>query len=96
MAREDKIELLKKYPEVFEEDLETFKATKAKIVVEGSVSPKYCKARPVPYAIKDKIKKELKRLEKDRTIEQVTFSEWAAPYCADSEGRSNRKNLRGL
>ena len=72
-------ELLEKYSQVFEEGLGTFKATKAKIVVEGNASPKYCKARPVPYAIKDKIEKELKRLENEGTIEQVTFSEWAAP-----------------
>ena len=74
--------MLKKYPEVFEEGLGTFKATKAKIVVDQSANPKYCKARPVPYAIKDKIEKELKRLEEEGTIEQITFSEWAAPIVS--------------
>ena len=73
------IEMLGKYQDVFEEGLGTFKATKAKIVVEENASPKYCKARPVPYALKDKIEKELQRLEEEGTIEQVTFSDWAAP-----------------
>ena len=72
-------QLLKKYPEVFEEGLGTFKAIKAKIVVEGNACPKYRKATPVPYAIKEKIEKELKRLEDEGTIEQLTFSDWAAP-----------------
>ena len=62
-------EMLKKYLEAFEKGFGTFKAPKAKIVVEGNASPKYCKARPVPYAIKDKIEKELKRLEEEGTIE---------------------------
>ena len=57
------IEMLGKYQDVFEEGLGTFKATKAKIVVEENASPKYSKARPVPYALKDKIEKELQRLE---------------------------------
>ena len=80
-------QLLKKYPEVFEEGLGTFKAIKAKIVVEGNacltkvtqVEGKYRKATPVPYAIKENIEKELKRLEDEGTIEQLTFSDWAAP-----------------
>ena len=73
------IEMLEKYQDVFEEGLRRFKATKAKIVVEENASPKYCKARPVPNALKDKIEKELQRLEEEGTIEQVTFSDWAAP-----------------
>ena len=38
------------------------------------------KARPVPYAMKRKIEAELERLQKERTIEPVQFSEWAAPF----------------
>ena len=71
--------MLKKHPEVFQEALGTLKAAKAKIVVDGNLSPKYCKATPVPYAIKDKIEKELQRLEEEGTIEKVMFSKWAAP-----------------
>ena len=37
------------------------------------------KARPVPYALRDKIEQGLKRLEKEGTIEPVPFSEWATP-----------------
>lgn len=65
--------MLKKYPEVFKESFGTFKAIKAKIVVEGNACPKYCMARPVTYAMKDKMEKELWRLEE--AVEQVTISE---------------------
>ncbi|CAC5381349.1 unnamed protein product [Mytilus coruscus] len=36
-------------------------------------------ARPVPYALKEKIQREPDRLEKVGNIEKVEFSEWAAP-----------------
>ena len=71
-------EMLKKCPEVFEKGLGTFKTTKAKILIEGNASSKYCKNRPVPCAIRDKIEKELKTLEEEGTIEQAIFSDWAA------------------
>ena len=71
--------MLEKYQDVFEEGIGTFKATKTKIVVEENASPRYCKARSVPYALKDQIEKELQRLEEEGTNEQVIFSEWAAP-----------------
>ena len=41
-----------KLNEVFLEGLGTFKVAKAKIVVDVNASPKYCKARPVPYVIR--------------------------------------------
>ena len=41
--------------------------------------PKYFKARPVPYALKEKIENELDRLVEEGTIESVQFADWAAP-----------------
>lgn len=41
--------------------------------------PKYYKARPLPYALKEKIEKELERLQRESQLEPVEFSEWAAP-----------------
>ncbi|CAC5407785.1 unnamed protein product [Mytilus coruscus] len=48
---------------------------KAKIYVDESAR----KARPLPYALKDKVEMELERLEKEGQIQQVEFSDWAAP-----------------
>ena len=42
-------------------------------------SPKYCKARPVPYALRENVEKELERLQEEGTIEPVQFADWAAP-----------------
>ena len=67
--------LITQYSEVFEEGL----GPKAKIHVKENPVPKFCKAQPVPYAMKAKIEEELKRLQEEGTIEPVQFSEWAAP-----------------
>ena len=41
--------------------------------------PRFFKARPVAYALREKIETELDRLVKEGTIEPVEFSEWATP-----------------
>ncbi len=72
-------QILKRYPEVFEDGLGTFNGAKAKIYVDKDATPCYFKARPVPYALKEKLEKELDRLQANGVIVPVEFSEWAAP-----------------
>ena len=51
---------------------------KVNIHVKDDATPRFHKARPVPYAMKEKIKDELKRLQETGIIEPVQFFEWAA------------------
>ena len=44
--------------------------------------PKFCKARSVPFSIKQAIEQELDVLERSGILEKVTYSEWAAPIVA--------------
>ncbi len=76
---EDRYCLVHKYSELFEESLGTLKGTTAKIHVDPAATPVFCKTRPVPYALRDRIEKDLDRLQKAGTIEPVQFSEWATP-----------------
>jgi hypothetical protein len=69
--------MLSKFEEVFRDELGAVKGMKAKIYVDQAAQPRYYKARPVPYAIKEKVEQELDRL-LDCGIEPVEFSEWAA------------------
>ena len=55
------------------------KGFEAKILVDLSAKPKYCKARVVPYALRDKVEKELARLVNEGTLESVDVSNWASP-----------------
>ena len=59
--------------------LGTLKGTEAKIYVDPSAPPKFIKGRPVPYALKAKVEKELDRLQSEGIISPVEFTEWAAP-----------------
>ena len=71
--------LLDKYSGVFKDEIGTLKSTKAKLVLKGGSQPKFCKARPVPYAMKPKVGVELKRLEGEGILHKVKFSDWSTP-----------------
>ena len=64
---------------MFEEGLGTLQGTTAKIHVDSTATPIFHKARPVPYALRDKIGQDLERIERAGTIEPVQYSEWATP-----------------
>ena len=51
----------------------------AKVYVNPDAQPKYCKARPVPYALRPKVEGELMRLVSEGTLEPVQFAQWATP-----------------
>ena len=70
-------EILANHSELFEEGLGTLKGTTAKINVDPTATPIFYKARPVPYALREKIELDLERLERAGTIQPVQYSEWA-------------------
>ena len=72
-------ELLEKHRVVFQDELGTLKGVFAKFSVDPLVSPRFYKARSVPYVLKDKIEVELRRLETSGVIRPVPFADWAAP-----------------
>ncbi|XP_064102283.1 uncharacterized protein K02A2.6-like [Macrobrachium nipponense] len=78
-------ELLRKYGDVFDGELGTAKNIKAHIRVRKDAKPIFYKARTVPYAIRDAVNAELKRLELEGIIEKVDYSEWAAPIVPVSK-----------
>lgn len=63
--------LLKKHSTLFKEELGTVKGLKAKLAVSPDAIPKFCRARPVPYAIKEAIENDLARLERQNIVEKV-------------------------
>lgn len=72
-------EILKRHAEVFKEGLGQLKGFKAKINVDREAQPRFCKPRPVPYAVKPLVESELQRLLADKIIEPVQVAKWAAP-----------------
>ena len=65
--------ILNAHKDVFGEGLGTLKGKEAKIYVDPSAPPMFMKARPVPYALKAKVEKELDRLS-EGIISPVEFT----------------------
>ena len=72
-------EVLDTYSKLFEGNLGKVKGVTAKIHVDPDATPRFFKARSVPFALQRKVEKELDRLQEQGIIEPVQFSEWAAP-----------------
>uniref|UniRef100_A0AAV2LVS7 ribonuclease H n=2 Tax=Knipowitschia caucasica TaxID=637954 RepID=A0AAV2LVS7_KNICA len=64
---------------VFQDGIGTLKNIKGKIVLQDGAIPRFHKARPVPYAIQQKVEAELDRLEADGILSKVDWSPWATP-----------------
>ena len=79
-------DILKKYKSVFTEQSGKVKGVQATLTLKENAQPKFCKARPVPYALKDKVEKELERLENEGIIQKVDHSDWATPIVAVPKG----------
>ena len=71
--------VLSKHGALFSSELGKAKHIEAKLHLDPEATPRFCNARPVPYALREKVENELNRLEREGIIEPVQFSDWAAP-----------------
>ncbi|XP_039292569.1 uncharacterized protein K02A2.6-like [Nilaparvata lugens] len=72
-------ELYNKYPGVFTDKLGCYKGESARLELKDNVYPKFLKPRTIPYALQDKVKAEIERLEQEGILEAVSNSEWGTP-----------------
>ena len=79
-------DVLDQYSDLFKEGMGTLQGTTVKIHIEQDARPRFFRARPVPYALRDKVNAELERLCKADVIEPVQFSDWAAPIVPVLKG----------
>ena len=82
-------DVIKQHPKVFSAKGEQIEGHKAKVRVKPGATPVHCKARAVPYALKDKVEKELKRLESENIISKVESSNWATPIVVVPKSDGN-------
>ena len=70
--------MLQPFESIFKEQLGTYTGDKAKVYIDPSVAPKFCKAQALPYAVREMVEKELQRLETLEIIKPVKSSNGAA------------------
>ena len=77
---QNKLAVLKRrYPAVFSKELGKVNNFKAKLNIKENAVPKFRKARPIPYSLKEVVGDEIDRLEREGILSPVSYSEWASP-----------------
>lgn len=72
--------ILQQFSDLFKSELGAIKNERIKLELkEANVKPIFIKPRPIPYAFKDKVNAELKKLEADGVITKTENSNWGTP-----------------
>ena len=87
MHAQDELQtVLDRHETVFSPGLGKIQGVEARLQVDPDVPPRFLKARPVPYALRLKVEKELDKLEEEGVIVPVQHSEWATPIVPVLKG----------
>ena len=82
-------DITKEFSELFKNELGTVQFCKAHIELRPGATPKFYKPRPVPFALKEKVEKDLQRLQDLGVIEPIMRSDWAAPLVVAPKPNGN-------
>lgn len=74
--------LLQKYIEIFREEIRTMNSIHADLKVRENATPRFHRPRQIPFALKEPVEQEFKRLETTGILKRVTHSDWAAPIVS--------------
>ncbi|CAB3254180.1 unnamed protein product [Arctia plantaginis] len=72
-------QLLDRYQELFTPGLGRVRGGAARLQVREGAVPVFCRARPVPYALRERVEAELDAMLRDAVIEPVDAANWATP-----------------
>lgn len=70
---------VKKYPNLFSDSLGCLKNVEIDLNLKPGSKPIFCKARPLPFALRDSVEKEINRLVDLGILVPVKYSEYASP-----------------
>ena len=83
--------ILKNHSSIFKEELGEAVGMTAKLYVCDNAKPSFYRARTVPQALRTKLEQKLDCLERQKVIESVQMSEWAAPIVRGTPILSAKK-----
>ena len=78
-AEVPKNNLIEEFAEVFRDELGVLKGIEATVAVNESAIPRFHKARPVPFALKEKVERQLQQQVQEGELVPVDRSDWATP-----------------
>ncbi|XP_063828984.1 uncharacterized protein K02A2.6-like [Ostrinia nubilalis] len=67
------------FPELFKEGLGRYNGPEVSLKLRSDAVPKFLRARPVPFPLKQQVTDELNKMVKDEIITPVKYSKWATP-----------------
>ena len=70
---------------MFQEGLGTMKNIRASLKLQEGATPRFCRPRTAPFAVKEAVGRKLDQLEADGILWKVDHSEWAAPVVPVSK-----------
>lgn len=84
--------LIQKYPDVFSDKIGRYRYSRVLLFLKPDAKPVFCRPRPVPWAYKEEMEKELDRMVKENILTPVQSSDWATPYhlCGDYKSTVNK------
>ena len=88
--------MLSKHEDLFRPELGKAKTIEAKLHLEAQAMPRFCKGCPVPYDLREKVEKELSRLQEEEIIEPVQFSDMGCSDSPSAKTRQLSEDLWGL
>lgn len=71
--------LLRQFPDLFKETLGEYSGPPISLHVRGDATPRFLKARPVPFPLKRQVEDELRRMVDSGILTPMRYSEWATP-----------------
>ncbi|KAI5742739.1 hypothetical protein M8J77_010808 [Diaphorina citri] len=82
------------FPNCFSSEPSCIKGAPVDIVIKPSTIPIFCKARPIPFALKDLVIQELNNLIDAGILKKVESSEWATPIVSIPKETGECKTVR--
>lgn len=73
------VEIIRKYSKIFERTVGAVPNIEIKLQLREGAKPVFIRERDVPYALRDEVENELKRLESAGIITKVQQSDWGSP-----------------
>ena len=70
---------LSRYPDVTKEELGLLKGIEAEMDLKPGTTSRFCKSRPISFALREQVEKAIQQQVADGELEPVEYNDWAAP-----------------